>query len=286
MALRQVHVFAARDHAFRDDEVLQETVIFRAIKEAVPDVVTITSSTGPDTGDEQSRQVEYDQVVRPADPDSFIWLVPDDYGSEVAERMARFAATLDDLGLSVSTGRVVDFRAAEHLRAESGSDTVPLIYPGHFAADGFVAWPNPASRKPNAIARTAETERLLVPAGTYVLVRRFSAKEERRRVVAALYDMERVSPLPVGLENHLNYFYWDGAGLPMPVAKGLTAFLNSTLLDAYFRQFNGHTQVNATDLRSLRYPTLDELVAVGERIGNEFPSQLELDALIDQQFFR
>ena len=72
----------------------------------------------------------------------------------------------------------------------------------------------------------------------------------------------------------------------MPVAKGLAVFLNSTLVDAYFRQFNGHTQVNATDLRSLRYPRLDELVAVGERIGNEFPSQSELDDLADQELFR
>jgi adenine-specific DNA-methyltransferase len=39
----------------------------------------------------------------------------------------------------------------------------------------------------------------------------------------------------------------------------LAAFLNSTVLDVYFRQFNGHTQVNATDLRNLRYPSRSQL---------------------------
>lgn len=285
MTLREVRVFESRDHAFRDDAVLQETVIVRAVKGAKPDRVTVTSSTGPDTDDHQRREIGYDEVVRPGDPDSFIRLVADDAGSETAERMLDLPARLDDLGLTVSTGRVVDFRAVEHLREQPGPDTAPLIYPGHFGADGYVAWPNPNSRKPNALARTVDSESLLVPAGTYVLVRRFSAKEERRRVVASIYDAERVSPLPVGFENHLNYFHQRGAGLPMPVARGLAAFLNSTQLDTYFRQFNGHTQVNATDLRSLRYPSLNELAVLGEQIGTGNPPQSELDWLIEGMLY-
>ena len=285
MALRQVHVFDARDDAFRDDAVLQENVIFRATKNASPDFVTISSSTGPDSGDERSRVVEYAQIVRPDDPDAFIRLVPDDSGSEIAERMEGLPSRLHDLGLTVSTGRVVDFRATEYLRDQPGPDTVPLIYPSHFGADGFVAWPNPHSRKPNALARTSASESLLVPAGTYVLVRRFSAKEERRRVVASIYDADRVSPLSVGFENHLNYYHQAGAGMPMLVARGLAAFLNSTQVDTYFRQFNGHTQVNATDLRSLRYPTLDELAGLGEYIGEDCPTQSDIDWLIEGMLF-
>jgi adenine-specific DNA-methyltransferase len=67
----------------------------------------------------------------------------------------------------------------------------------------------------------------------------------------------------------------------MNLAKGLAAFLNSTLVDIYFRQFNGHTQVNATDLRNLRYPTRTELESLGRRIGEAFPDQVELDALVE-----
>src|SRR4051794_11542737 len=77
--------------------------------------------------------------------------------------------------------------------------------------------------------------------------------------------------------NHLNYFHRSG--------RGLSAFLNSMLVDAYFRQFNGHTQVNATDLRNLRYPTLAQLRALGQRIGETVLTQQELDDLIVQEFF-
>lgn len=50
-------------------------------------------------------------------------------------------------------------------------------------------------------------------------------------------------------------------------------FLNSTLVDLYFRQFNGHTQVNATDLRSFRYPNEEQLLRLGARMNDELPSQ-------------
>ena len=81
----------------------------------------------------------------------------------------------------------------------------------------------------------------------------------------------------------MNYFHRRGNGLPVLLAKGLAAYLNSTLVDAYFRQFSGHTQVNATDLRSLKYPDLATLNRIGGRIGETFPNQDELDALIREE---
>jgi adenine-specific DNA-methyltransferase len=84
----------------------------------------------------------------------------------------------------------------------------------------------------------------------------------------------------VGFENHLNYFHRNGRGLDYDLARGLAAFLNSTLVDEYFRQFNGHTQVNATDLRSLRYPTQTQLRALGQRVGERLLNQQQLDDLI------
>lgn len=280
MTFRRIHVFGARDLAFGDDEVLQENVVFRAVREkgSVAPVV-ISSSAGPEDEAITVRDISQAELVRPEDPDLFIRVAPDDLDRGVAERVAAFAATLADLSLSVSTGRVVDFRASEHLRAEPGKGTAPLIYPTHFEGS-CVAWPKPASRKPNAIAAGPETEGLLVPAGHYVLVKRFSAKEERRRVVAAVFDPVRVPGPAVGFENHLNYFHRQGRGLPPLLAKGLAAYLNSSLVDAYFRQFSGHTQVNATDLRSLKYPTAEQLESVGAEIGDCFPAQDELDTII------
>jgi adenine-specific DNA-methyltransferase len=149
--------------------------------------------------------------------------------------------------------------------------------------DNRVVWPKLPNKKPNALVQCKATDDLLVPNGFYVLVKRFSSKEERRRVSAAVFDPTLVTTAVVGFENHLNYVHSNGHGIETELAHGLAAFLNSTLIDTYFRQFNGHTQVNATDLRMMHYPTRAELLRIGARIADHEWSQHELDTIIAQE---
>lgn len=279
MSLCRLHVFNSRAEAFQEDEVLQENIVFHAVKSAIkPAIVTISTSSRV-LSERSKRIASYRDVVPPDDPDLFIHFVTEESQDQIRRQMTAFATRLDELGVSVSTGRVVDFRARKYLVATPREGTVPLIYPCHFNG-GYVHWPRVDTKKPNAILDETGTQDLLVPIGIYVLVKRFTAKEERRRIVACIYDPVRIRAQRIGFENHLNYFHTNGAGLTMDFAKGLAAFLNSTLVDSYFRQFNGHTQVNATDLRSLRYPTRRQLESLGRTIGTVFPPQQELDALI------
>jgi len=87
------------------------------------------------------------------------------------------------------------------------------------------------------------------------------------------------------LENHLNYFHERGEGLPLDLARGLALYLNSSLVDSYFRQFSGHTQVNAADLRNMPYPARDRLEAAGRKLITALPEQAELDRLADELLF-
>jgi adenine-specific DNA-methyltransferase len=161
---------------------------------------------------------------------------------------------------------------------------VPLIYPAHFS-NGAIAWPKSSARKPNAILNVQATARSLVPDGNYVLVKRFTAKEERRRIVAVTLQSKSLGSERIGLENHLNYFHQDGNGLPLEVARGLSLFLNSSAVDAYFRRFSGHTQVNATDLRNMRYPSRESLGKAGRRVGaKDFGDQSWIDQLTAAYF--
>jgi adenine-specific DNA-methyltransferase len=288
MALRRLHVFESRTAAFANEAVLQENIILRADRTSLsPDTVEVSSSRGDFTDSIRSRLLPWSEICHPLDTQRFIRLPASDQEHAAIASLAGLTGTLADLGLTVSTGKVVDFRAREHLRATFTPGDYPLLYPCHFE-DGALVWPKLGGKKPNGIAVPASRTDLLVPAATYLVVRRFSSKEERKRIVASLIDS---SCLPagtawLGIENHLNYFHASGCGIPLVIARGLLAYLNWSVVDSYFRHFNGHTQVNATDLRSLPYPSVFSLVKLGEAFGarSTLPAQTELDALVAAHF--
>ena len=281
MSIQRIHVFESRSEAFKDDSVLQENIISYAIKtKRRPTYVTLSVCDGTFNSKIKKRICSYEDIVSSKDPELVIHLTTDEIQAEFRRSIEEYTDSLSDLGLSVSTGRVVDFRARAFLRKDPEKNTVPLIYACHFN-EGIITWPKTGGRKPNAIARDENTQKLLVPEGIYVLTKRFSSKEEKRRIIACIYDPSLVKADYIGFENHLNYFHINGQGLSIDLARGLAAYLNSTLVDAYFRQFNGHTQVNASDLRRLMYPSREALEELGDLIGNNFPEQTVLDKLIE-----
>lgn len=283
MSLTQIHVFESRKKAFGDDDVLQENIIYHAIRgPQKPKSVAISASDGLEFDKTRTLSVPYSRVVHPDDRDMFIHMGVDDTDVGLAERIACFTASLDKLSLSVSTGRVVDFRVRDHLRQSPQQGTVPLIYPCHFQ-HGFINWPVESGKKPHAIMSSSETSDLFVEAGFYVLTKRFSSKEQPRRVMAAIYDPARIDAHLVGFENHINYFHKQGKGLPADIAKGLALYLNSTIADRYFRLFSGHTQVNATDLRKMPYPTHEQLLRLGSYVKDTIPDQETVDAIVEKE---
>ncbi len=281
MGLRHVHVFESRDQAFRDDEVLQENLIFHAIKGEKTQQVTITASEGPGFGDVTIFKASADQIIARSDPERVMRIITSRLDQYVIERMQVFTHSLSDLRIEVATGPVVDFRLQEYISSEPGEYSIPLVYPLHFE-NHFVRWPKRNGRKPNALANVPAVQKWLFPNGHYALVRRFSAKEELRRIVAAIHYPEDMPSEKIGFENHLNVFHSNHSGLAPELAQGLAVYLNSTLLDTCFRQFNGHTQVNASDLRMLRYPDEQFLKTLSTLVkGHSFPTQDEIDTALE-----
>lgn len=264
--LKQIHIFDSRTKAFKDDGVLQENIIIHIAKGIPQTEVKISSSTDSDFSDYGEFTLPYNRVVANHTPDKFIH-IPSNEEISLLSTSDKFTYSLVDLGIEVSTGPVVDFRIKEHLQKEPIAGTAPLLYPAHFGQKN-ISWPKADFKKSNAVNITPETQRQLYPTGYYTLVRRFSAKEEKRRIVARVLTPVDVTGEYVGFENHLNVFHHRKKGLPRELSLGLAVYLNSTLIDEYFRQFNGHTQVNATDLRLLKYPSKQVLTELGEWAEN------------------
>ncbi|CAE6855890.1 hypothetical protein R75465_07409 [Paraburkholderia aspalathi] len=262
-AVRHMHLFESRSKAFKDDEVLQENIIIRLERDSQQRGVTVSTSTDDTFTDLVTHGHPFERIVFPNDPEQFIH-VPTSPEKNAIELSPAIRCTLADQGIKVSTGPVVDFRLKEHLREMPGEGTIPLLYPGHFSGAG-TTWPVEDMKKPNAIERNADTEKWLYPSGFYCVVRRFSSKEEKRRIVASVVEPSAFGDAPVlGFENHLNVFHENKRGLPEALARGLAVFLNTTAVDENFRRFNGHTQVNATDLKLMKYPSREILIELGE----------------------
>lgn len=262
-AIRSIHLFHSRDKAFRDDEVLQENVIIHLERGAVQRDVTISTSSDDSFSDLKCSVLPFNSIVDPNDSYDFFH-IPTTEEPSFFELDENFGFSLTDLRIEVSTGPVVDFRLREFTSTTLGDNMVPLLYPGHFVDDS-VEWPKKNWKRANAIEDSEITKKWLFPSGFYTVVRRFSSKEEKRRINASV-----VNPLlfpgfeAIGFENRLNVFHYRRRGLDESMAYGLAALLNSSRVDEYFRRFNGHTQVNATDLRSLKYPNVETLRSLGE----------------------
>ncbi len=281
MILKHIHVFESRSELFKDNDVLQENIIFHAIKGCSKEKVLISSSNDIGFEDITEREVNYEKVVDPKDPDLIIRVVTNELDQHIIDRVSCFKHTLKDIDIEVSTGPVVDFRLKDSIKDTPHTNTVPLIYPAHFEQN-IIVWPKFESRKPNAIENTKQTQKWLFPNGYYTATRRFSSKEEKRRIIAAIHDPTKIPGEKIGFENHLNIFHFHRRGLPSELAKGLAVYLNSTLVDVYFRQFNGHTQVNVTDLKILPYPSCKVLEELGSHVDQDFPNQEQIDELLER----
>jgi adenine-specific DNA-methyltransferase len=263
-AIRHLHLFELRDKIFKAERVLQETIVIHLERGVRQGDVTVSTSSDDHFSDFTSRGHSFNQIVRPDDPEGFI-RIPTRLNHFSAEQHPDLNCSLADIGAQVSTGQIMDYRFREQLCNTFETDSVPLLYPCH-CRNGSIKWPNQETKRANSIKHNCVTEKSLYPKGWYCVVRRISSKDEKRRIVASVVDPDIFHDFSLlGFENHLNVFHDNKQGMPKHLARGLAMFLNSAVADNQFRQFSGHTQVNATDLKQMRYPNRSDLIKLSRK---------------------
>ena len=282
----EIHVFGSRREAFVRDEVLQENVVLAGIRRnrgcpagaGAPLVISSSRGVG-DIDETVRREVPANMVLDLESEDRVLRFPIHEEDDEALALVGSWPGSLRDLGLNVSTGPVVPFRAAGLIGKEGAAPAshAPLLWMNHVRAMR-TTWPL-GRRKPEYIRRSGAAP-LLLPNRNYVLLRRFSAKEEPRRLTAAPWLAAEFAVPEIGIENHLNYIHRPGGTLSEDEAWGLAALYNSRLLDTWFRAVNGNTQVNATELRAMPHPAHGTIVALGQRVKRLADPMDGLDALV------
>ncbi|MBU1872729.1 Eco57I restriction-modification methylase domain-containing protein [bacterium] len=266
-----IHSFESRKETFKN-EVLQETIILKGIKQKNNPIKTkITVSKNSNFDNSFVLTTGYDRIIFPKDKEKIIFIPTSKNDLEILKIVRSWNKTFSDLGFKLSTGPVVNFRATKYTKQSTDFDglrSAPLIWMNHLK-DFKVRYPLKAINKPQVITISSDSVKLLLQNKNYVLLKRFSSKEQKRRVSAYFYSSSRFNTQYIGFENHLNYVWKPLGELSEIEALGITAILNSSLIDRYFRIINGNTQVNASEINSLPFPDYNTIVNIGLKMTNE-----------------
>ncbi|MBE5393806.1 Eco57I restriction-modification methylase domain-containing protein [Brevibacillus agri] len=283
--LTNLHLFNSRGDVFDGDEILQEAIILKAIKtQDKVDAIMVSSSENMHFEEITGHEVPYETIVDTDSENMFIMIPTTEEEIHLLNTMKDWSYNLPSLGFKLKTGPVVDFRATELLREEAGENTVPLLWANHFS-NYRISFPDTEPKNPQYIINTEESKSLLLESKDYILVKRFTSKEERRRVQCALYFSENFTSDLVGIENHLNYVSKLDGEITKEEMYGLFALLNSTFIDNYYRILNGSTQVNATEVNAIPLPSLQDVKRIGKQLMNMDSLSTEVcDAIIESLF--
>lgn len=264
--LEQVHLFKSRDNVFTASDVLQENVIikFRKTTEEAKRVKVSTSHNSEDLLTPEVQICDPKIVTDPNDKERIIRLPSSITEYNILLKARNLPATFSEEGYFISTGPVVEHRSKQFiLQKHSKKDSTPLIRT-HNLQSSILDWSGRDKRDASVVTGKNQVDKFLVENKPYVITKRITSKEEKRRLVTAVY-----SPMSgkskIGITNKLNYIGHQ-EGLTIVEALGLSAYFNSSFMDSYYRCISGSTQVNATDIRVMRIPKREKIIQLGETL--------------------
>lgn len=195
------------------------------------------------------------------------WILARSSGARrLAKTLRALPTRLADWGYRVSTGPLVWNRFKERLRDEPEKGTVPLLWAESVSPDGTFEF-RAARRNHAPYFLTAPGEDHLLVKRACVLLQRTTAKEQDRRLIAALLPASFLEEhRAVTVENHLNMIL-PTVEHPAVTPAALAAFLNSAAADNAFRCISGTVAVSAYELEAMPLPSPKALVFLERAIA-------------------
>ena len=185
--------------------------------------------------------------------------------------------SLSSIGYFVSTGYVVPHRSSKHLSNRKVKVARPMIWSEAIQNDGFkpevayskgrLKWYRPASMA-GLIKEPV------------ILIKRTSAKEQRRRIHAALVDQSYIDKHDgFFAENHVNVL--KATNNQIVDLADILRLLKSRIVDQLFRCTSGTVTVSSTELNQLAMPSPEALQEFANKTRDSVdPEQIEKAACV------
>lgn len=261
-----IHIFKHRDKVFKnsDSSVLQENIICRFIKGHHQQTITVRSSDCDSSikhADEE--KYPFELIIDPSNDQRIIRIPESANEASILRQAETLPTTFEGAGYFISTGRVVEHRTRQYITEETGTpNSVPLYRP-HNVTPLTATWSGDHKKEVSFMLNEGH-EKHTMENGTFVLLKRFSSKDEKRRLVSGVHLSNAHDCEFIGFGNKINYIGLLGGKLTNMEAYGLAAIFNSSFMDKYFRCISGNTQVNATEIRVMKFPSREQVKEIGK----------------------
>lgn len=282
--LSNIHIFESRNKMFKNDNVLQENIILRATKEKNLTVKISVSESEKDLNELNFTSFKTEELIDIHSIEKTLFIPSNSNEADTINIFRKWTNSLNDFNIQISTGPVVAFRSKDLLVHEYSNNIklAPLVWLHNIKEMEFI-YPLKKGTKPSYIIDNPESRKVLIKNKNYILIRRFSSKDDKNRLVCSPYFASSTIAERIGIENHINYVYRPNGELSELEIWGISALFSSSLFDTYFRTFNGNTQVGASELKLIKMPPFEKILLIGEKIKQTIkPQKEEIDLFINE----
>ncbi len=286
--ISHIHIFESRNKMFKNENVLQENIIVRATKEKSSVIKVSVSESEKDFGLSRISIYNTEELIALNSKEKTLFIPSNTDEARTLKVFRQWQNTLNDFNIQVSTGPVVAFRCKDFLISDFSlkKKLAPLVWLHNVKEMEFV-FPLKKGTKQSYIIDDERSRKVLLKNKNYILLRRFSSKDDKKRLICSPYFAKNSGFERIGIENHLNYIYRPNGELSVEEIWGISALLSSKLFDTYFRTFNGNTQVGASELKQIKMPPLEKIITIGTIIKNsDYPSKSEIETIVHNILFK
>lgn len=271
--LTHIHLFEKRS-MFKS--VNQEVIISTFVNNKLHDNVNISFNGS------SNFSIPFNDII--LDKNSYSLIVPKTSKDiELSKYINNLKYTLNDLGLKISVGPIVQFRNIEDIRKDVYSEQfAPLLVSADIQPNNTLQYFSRENKRKTHNKSISSTNKYLVNNSNYVIIRKVTAKDDIDLIVASVLSKDYFNHNFIGLDNNLLYIHnIDKTDIDLDICYGIYVFINSLQFKNFYFLINGTHTINVTDFNNIKFPELSLLKQLGSyiRLNKNFSEKYCSDLL-------
>lgn len=189
---------------------------------------------------------------------------------------------LSSIGIRCIVGPIVQFRNLEYLsKNKTDKNNIPFLIPSDLK-DNLILFNN---RNEKYKYISGEIKSRLTRNTNGLLLRKVTAKDDKKVIVGAILQKEYFSTEIIGIDSNLIFFQGLNREMSIEECYGLYAFLVSDYFSEYYLLINGTHTINIFELSSMYFPGIEDLINIGKKlIRQKQLNKEDINELINEYF--